>query len=118
MTVYFEGNGTPRPVTMVECRDQFIVALKEMRDEVLNDPTLEAYEDTPQRDLIVANRVIGGVLGIVDGNSEHFPAINLIAFDGDDDVAEAKAAGANYIDHMEFADFGRGLGEYWNQVNS
>lgn len=118
MTIYFEGDGKSRPVTMSECRDQFIHAIKEMRDEILNDPTLEAYEDTPQRDVVVANRVIGGVLGVLDGNSVHFPAVNLVAYDPEEDIAEAKAAGANYIDHKEFADFGQGLQEYWNQVNS
>jgi hypothetical protein len=118
MTVYFEGNGTPRPVSITECRDQFISTLKEMRDEILNDPTLEAYEDTAQRDLHIANRTIGGLLDIVEGNNDSFPAINLIMFENDDDNAEAKAAGANYVDHCEFSDFGRGLAEYWNQVNS
>lgn len=118
MTVYFEGNGTSRPVTITECRDQFISVLKDMRDEILNDPQLEAYEDTPARDLVIANRVIGGVLDIVEGDNAGFPAINLIPFENSEDVEEAKAAGANYIDNSEFADFGRGLGEYWRQVSN
>lgn len=118
MAVYFEGDGKSRPVTITECRDRFIEVLKDMRDEVLNDPALEAYEDTPQRDLHIANRVIGGVLDIVEGDNPSFPAINLIPFEIPEEVEEAKAAGANYIDTCEFADFGRGLGEYWKQVNS
>lgn len=117
MTVYFEGNGVSRPVTFVECRDHFIEVLKDVRDEVINDPELEAYE-YPQRDLVIANRVISGVLNIVEGNNPNFPGINLIAYEDQDEVAEAKAAGANYIDTSEFADFGAGIAEYWNQVNS
>lgn len=118
MTIYFEGDGKSRPVTFSECRDQFINTLKDMRDEILNDPALEAYEDTPQRDLHIANRVIGGVLDIVEGDNPNFPGINLVAMVPDDDIEEAKAAGANYLDLTEFADFGRGLAEYWRQVNS
>lgn len=118
MTTYFEGNGQSRPVTISECRDQFVHALKEMRDEILNDPSLEAYEDSTERDLVIANRAIGGVLSIVDGNSEHFPGINLIPYVADDDKAEAIAAGANFLDLGEFADFGAGMSEYWIQVNS
>lgn len=118
MTVYFEGNGKSRPVSITECRDQFISTLKDVRDEILNDPGLEAYEDTPQRDLHIANRVIGGVLDIFEGNNENFPAVNLIMFENSDEVDAAKAAGANYVDNSEFADFGRGLAEYWNQVSS
>lgn len=118
MSVYFEGNGKSRPVSITECRDHFIGVLKDMRDEVLNDPGLEAYEDTPQRDRHIANRVIGGVLDIVEGNNANFPAINLIMFENPDEVEEAKSAGANYVDNCEFADFGRGLAEYWNQVSS
>lgn len=118
MTVYFEGDGKSRPVSITECRDQFISTLKDARDEILNDPSLEAFDDTPARDLHIANRTIGAVLDIVEGNNSSFPAINLIMFDTPDDVEEAKAAGANYVDHHEFADFGRGLAEYWNQVSS
>lgn len=117
MSVYFEGNGTPRPVTVVECRDHFISVVKDMRDEVLNDPAMEAYE-SPQRDLVIANRVIGGILNIVEGNNPSFPGINLIPYEDQDEIAEAKAAGANYIDNSEFADFGAGIAEYWNQVTS
>lgn len=118
MSVYFEGNGKSRAVTFSECRDQFVATLKEMRTEILTDPALEAYEDTAQRDLYIANRTISGVLDIVEGNNPSFPAINLIAYETEDDKAEACAAGANYIDNSEFADFGRGLAEYWTQVNS
>jgi hypothetical protein len=118
MSIYFEGNGKPRPVTVGEARDQFVYALKEMRDEALQDPYLDAYEDSAARDTAVANKIIGGVLGILDGNSEHFPAVNLIAYDPPEDKEEAIAAGANYIDHREFADFGQGLEAYWALVNS
>ncbi|ABY63194.1 hypothetical protein ST201phi2-1p369 [Pseudomonas phage 201phi2-1] len=118
MTIYFEGDGKSRPVTISECRDQFISTLKDVRDEILNDPTLESYEDTPQRDRVIADRVIGGVLGVLDGNSDTFPAVNLITYIADGEVEEAKAAGANYLDHSEFADFGQGLQEYWNQVSN
>lgn len=118
MSVYFEGDGKSRAVTLSECRDHFINAIKDVRDEVLNDPKLEAYEDTAQRDLVVANRVIGGVLGILDGQSPSFPAVNLIPYVGEEDIVEAKAAGSNYIDLGEFSDFGQGLSEYWSQVNS
>lgn len=118
MTIFFEGDGKSRPVTISECRDQYIHALKEMRDEILNDPTLEAYEDTPQRDRVIADRIIGGVLDIADGNSPNFPSINLIPTENPDDIEEAKAAGANYFDTTEFADFGGGLGEYWRQVSN
>lgn len=118
MTIYFEGDGKSRPVTIGEARDQFIYALKEMRDEALNDPTLDAYEDSAQRDIAVANKIIGGVLGVMDGNSEHFPSVNLVAYESDEDKEEAKAAGGNYFDSTEFADFGQGLKEYWNMVNS
>lgn len=117
MTVYFEGNGKSRPVTMAECRDHFVNVLKDMRDEVLNDPQLEAYEDTPLRDMVIANRVIGGVLDIVEGDNPNFPSISLIPTENPDELEEAKAAGANYIDNSEFADFGRGLSEYWRQVS-
>ena len=117
MSVYFEGNGKSRAVTIVECRDHFIGVLKDIRDEVINDPALEVYEGS-QRDLVIANRVIGGVLNVVEGNNPNFPAINLIPCEDIDEVAEAKAAGANYIDNSEFADFGAGIAEYWNQVIS
>jgi len=118
MTIYFEGDGKSRPVTISECRDQFINTLKEVRDEILNDPALEAYDDTPQRDRVIANRVIGGILDIVDGNNANFPAINLIPTENPEDIEEAKAAGANYFDTSEFADFGGGLAEYWRQVSN
>lgn len=118
MTIYFEGNGKPRPVTVGEARDQFVHALKEMRDEVLNDPYLESYEDSAQRDTVVANKIIGGMLGILDGNSEHFPAVNLVPYELPEDKDEAIAAGANYFDTKEFADFGGGLEAYWALVTS
>lgn len=117
MTVYFEGNGTPRVVTVAEARDQLVHALKEARDEILNDPALEAYDDTPTRDLHVANRMIGGVLGIMDGSSEHYPGVNLIPYCTDEDMEEAKAAGANYFDNS-YGDIGGGMQAYWEQVSS
>jgi hypothetical protein len=118
MSVYFEGNGKSRPVTFSECRDQFVATLKEMRTEILTDPALEAYEDTAQRDLYIANRTITGMLEIVEGNNPSFPALNLVPISSDEDKAEAHAAGANYIDLTEFADISGGLAEYWTQVNS
>lgn len=118
MTIYFEGDGNSRPVTLSEARDQFVYALKEMRDEALNDPYLDQYEDSAARDLAVANKIIGGTLGILDGNSTHFPAVNLVAYEPEGEKEEAIAAGANYFDASEFADFGQGLKEYWELVNS
>lgn len=118
MTIYFEGNGKSRAVTIGEARDQFVYALKEMRDEALNDPTLDAYEDSAARDLAVANKIIGATLSVLDGNSDHFPMVNLIPGESPEDKEEAIAAGANYFDTSELADFGGGLKAYWDMVNS
>ena len=117
MSIYFEGNGTTKAVSVGEARDQLVYALKEMRDEALNDPTLDAYEDSAQRDTAVANKIIGGVLGVLDGNSAHFPAMNLIPNVSDEDVTAAKEAGADHFDPLG-GDIGQGLQEYWNLVNS
>ena len=117
MSIYFEGNGNSKAVSVGEARDQFIYALKEMRDEALNDPTLEAYEDSAQRDIAVANKIIGGMLGVLDGNSTHFPAMNLMPYVTEEDIAAAKEAGADYFDGGS-GDIGQGLQEYWNMVNS
>jgi hypothetical protein len=117
MSIYFEGNGNPKAVGISEARDQFIYALKEMRDEALNDPYLDAYEDSAARDTAVANKIIGGVLGVLDGNSTHFPAMNLLPYVSEEDVTAAKEAGADYFDSGS-GDIGQGLQEYWNLVNS
>lgn len=117
MSIYFEGNGKSRPATTSEARDQLVYALGEMRDEVLSDPYLESYQDSAQRDIVVANKIIAGVLGVCDGNSAHYPAINLIPYVSEEDIEEAKAAGANHFDSGS-GDIGQGLADYWNLVHS
>lgn len=118
MTIYVEGDGKSKPVTMSIARDLFITALVEMRNETLNDPLLESYQDSAQRDVVVANNIIGGVLGIIDGKSELYPAVNFIPYVSNDDIEEAKAAGADYFDNT-YGDIGDGsLQDYWNLVNS
>lgn len=117
MTVYCEGNGNPRAITAGEARNMLIEVIKETRDEILNDPALEAFDDTPQRDLHIANLVIGGVLGIMDGDNPNYPGVNLIPYCSDEDIEEAKAAGANYFDNT-YGDIGGGMQAYWEQVSS
>lgn len=117
MTVYFEGNGKPKVVTVGQARDLFIDALKAKRDEVLSDPKLESYEDPSQRDRVVADRAIHSVLSVLNGDSDFFPYMNLIPSVTDEDIEEAKAAGADYFDNS-YGDIGGGLAEYWNLVNN
>lgn len=117
MTIYFEGNGESKPVTVMKARDQFIYAITASRDEALSDPYLESYQDSAQRDLVVANKIIRGVLSVLDGDSQYFPAMNLIPYVPDEDVEEAKAAGADFFDSGS-GDIGQGLADYWDLVNS
>lgn len=119
MSIYFEGNGKPRAATVAEARDQFMTALKEARDEVLTEIGTEAYDSAPipVRDKLIADHVIGGVLSILDGDSQYFPAMNLIPYVSEEDEADAKAAGANFFDSGS-GDIGQGLAQYWEEVNS
>ncbi|AEH03729.1 hypothetical protein AVT69_gp304 [Pseudomonas phage PhiPA3] len=117
MTIYFEGNGESKPVTLSQTRDQFMLAIKNKRDEVLSNPLLETYEDPAQRDRVVADATIKGVLQVLDGESNDFPAVELKPFVPEEDITEAKEAGADYLD-PECADFGQGLAEYWNLISS
>lgn len=117
MTIYFEGNGTPKAVTTEQARDQFIFALKAKRDELLSDPKLESYEDSAQRDRILADSIIAGVLTVLDGDTEHYPHVNLLPSASDDDHTEALEAGADFFDHSG-TDIGGGLAAYWSMVNN
>lgn len=115
--IYFEGNGESKVVSDAQARDQFILAIKAKRDEVLANPELDSYEDSAQRDRILADRVVHGVLSVLDGDSDLFPQMNLIPFVPVEDVEEAKAAGADFFDSSS-GDIGGGLAAYWDLVNS
>lgn len=117
MSIYFEGTGNPSPVSVSQARDQLIIALKAKRDEVLTDKSLESYEDPAQRDRVVADNTIRGVLQVLDGETELFPYTNLCPAVPDEDIEEAKLAGADYFDPMA-GTIGVGLAAYWDTVNN
>lgn len=116
MTVYFEGNGEPKNVSIGQARDQLILAIKAKRDEVLADPKLESYEDPFQRDRVVADRAIHGVLAVLDGASDLFPEVSLVPCVPEEDLEEAKAAGGDHFD-PNGGTIGGALADYWNLVN-
>lgn len=117
MSIYFEGTGKPEPVSVEQARDQLVMALKAKRDEILADPSLEGYEDTVYRDRLIADRTITGVFHVLNGETDLFPATNLLPIVQDEDIEEAKAAGADYFDPCS-GDIGAGFADYWNLVNS
>jgi len=117
MTIYFEGDGKSKAVTTEQARDQFIFALKAKRDEVLNDPELDSYEDSAQRDRVLADKTIKGVLQVLDGDTPHFPYMNLLPGVPDEDYEEAIAAGADFFDNGG-GSIGGGLADYFSMVNS
>lgn len=117
MSIYFEGNGESNPVSISQARDQFLLAIKNKRDEILNDPYIDSFEDTAQRDRVVADKIIGGVLTVLDGDTVDFPEMNLLPCVPDDDIAEARAAGADFFDSSA-GTIGGGLAAYWELINS
>lgn len=117
MTIYFEGNGNSKAVTDQQARDQLIFAIKTVRNDILLDPTLDSYEDPGERDRVVADRCIHGVLSVLNGETEHFPATNLMPIVTDEELQAAKDAKADYFDPCS-GDIGAGIADYWNLVNN
>lgn len=115
--IYFEGNGKTKAVTVDQARDQLILALKAKRDEVLANPELDSYEDSAQRDRLLADRVVHGVLSVLDGETDHYPVMNLIPVVTDEDIEEATSAGADHFDPCS-GHIGNGLAAYWDLVNN
>lgn len=117
MTIYFEGNGNTKAVTDQMARDLLICALKTKRDELIADPVLESYEDPEQRDRYLADRCIHGVLSVLNGETEYFPATVIVPIVTDEDMQAAKDAGADHFDPNS-GDIGAGMADYWNLVNN
>lgn len=117
MTIYFEGNGTSKAVTTDQARDQFIFALNAKKSEILDEVEYKEYDDIGQAYRDIADRTIRGVLQVLDGDTEHFPYMNLIPDVPDIDFDEAIAAGADYFDNGG-GSIGGGLADYFSMVNN
>lgn len=117
MTIYFEGNGNPKPVTDQQARDQLIVALQVKRDEIMAEVEYKEYDDQGQAYRDVINRTIHGVLSVLNGETDNFPSVNMIPASTDEEIQTAKDAGADYFDNSS-GDIGAGIADYWNLVNN
>ena len=118
MTIYFEGNGKSKAVTESQARDQLMLAIKNKRDEVLAIPNLDSYEDPTQRDRVVANAMVSGVLAVLDGTTDDFPSVNLLPNCLEEEYQEALDAGADYFDNGGGDIGGGSLAAYWDMISS
>jgi hypothetical protein len=122
--VWFEGNGEPRAATYDELRDLFIATVRNHRDQILSDPTLEHHEDSTMRDRVVADAVITGVFNILDGNHPDLPGFHVIPDVNEEAVMVAMEAGGNWIpyddgsDNYEPLDISGNLAEYFSMINT
>lgn len=124
MSVYFEGDGNPRPVEYGDVRDLFLETIKQRREEILADPQLEAFEDPAERDRAVATSTIDSILAILDGDNPNCPGFQLIPDVGDDEKRLAVEAAGNWIpfddgsSHYVPLNIAGNLCEYFRTVNT
>ncbi|BEG72553.1 hypothetical protein [Pseudomonas phage PA1C] len=122
MTVYFEGTGEPRAATFSEVRDLFIDAVNSKRDEILAEAEQGKYEAYVNPNAAMADDIVSGVLGVIEGNHPDCPGFSLIPKVGEEEKAEAIEAGGNWIpfasEDVEAIDISDGVVDYFKLVNS
>lgn len=119
MSVYLESNGTPRAATFGEVRDLFIGAVKSKRDEILAEAEDGKFEAFTNSNAALADEIIIGVLGVIEGTSPDCPGFALTPKVGEEEKTEAVNAGGNWIPYGEEAsDISEGVVDYFKMVNN
>lgn len=119
MTVYFEGNGNPRPATYDEVRDLVVNTIQQRRDEVLSQ-VADVYGESYEGQRAAANGMANAIMAIIDGNDPQCPAFSLVAQSTPEEVQEAKDSGGNWIPTAEESpvDLSGCMAEYWSAINT
>ena len=122
MTVYLESNGQPRAATFGEVRDLFVGAVKNKRDEILAEAEQGKFEAYTDPNAALADEIIVGVLGVIEGTHPESPGFSLIPKVGEEEKNEAIAAGGNWIPYasedVDAIDISDGMVDYFNLVNT